>query len=1003
MQKGPDRDQLAVLWTIPRAGWAEIMRLFERALSGRRFEWVPPLPLPLCTTPPTPPRSSRSSRESTDLESASTKSVDDVDAVDSARLGCGGAGANGGIHNARMSHSERRILSSANSTSATWAARCARAGNALPSNHSSPPSKPSKPQLSPLLIPPFALHQIPQSSIATQYLYVSRPWRRIGRSTRSGRTFSPYLNPGEPLQAPASFSTFNHIRWLDATPVSDSEDSDEEDDGLLEDMHDVERPCRHTSNFHASDSDEDSFDEEDDVTRPPPSTLRSPPGKNRKSMLKQRKLRSDKRAQATQDARLSAKACTKKHRARAAKITLKTPLHLQKTLADLPTAPCWTAHREKEQRRTIYSLADLTNRMGMQLVEWNGRDCRPLIDGNGTIFGVLAGTPRDALAWDAVHVAAAKAIDAARQKIRVPDKFRHHRRGKFPALPIGISHGGGQLRPSVLQNHANTPVLTKLFRKESLNRISGFVNSVFRTFAPRLCQHYRRTLEELRAHDPALIPAFSGNCLLPPSRLRESFLGLVRRHRPWVVRSGQGRPSCVMGPQVCHSLPPGSTIIIPSALIRHSNTSIAAHETRYSVAQYSAGGLFRWVHNGFQKEEQWQAKATSEEKHIREVEKEDRWLEGFKMLSMEDELINAGALRMQNLYIRAVCSKAIKPVEEELVFVEAWPGRAPQSPGEPRTGSFEDGGVVGKEGQEEFGDDIEGGQETLPNLFNDGDKIHSTGISRRKEIVDDTSKDFPEPYFEGNAGRSACTTPIAQTRIEQTRQPSKPQPVARQRVKADSSKRSTPYPKPILKENASRASMRSPSHIGPMPASHQHLSLGIGSSHCASPGPLSPHGDADGESPEEDSSNSEDGGPIIKPDGDVTRSMNRGGYNLEFVLGWDRKHYHRIRVFFLHVFVYAAITHHEHYQQAHVKNLADEHLDCSQSFTYQALKSVQRVKNLAVERFPELQRYKDCWPVGDMLRMLLKYRSSRARLEIMAVDAEAGRLRRRPRKSLRKS
>lgn len=35
--------------------------------------------------------------------------------------------------------------------------------------------------------------------------------------------------------------------------------------------------------------------------------------------------------------------------------------------------------------------------------------------------------------------------------------------------------------------------------------------------------------------------------------------------------------------------------------------------------------------------------------------------------------INTGALTKQNLYIRALCTKAIKLVEEELVFVEAWP------------------------------------------------------------------------------------------------------------------------------------------------------------------------------------------------------------------------------------------------------------------------------------------------------------------------------------------
>jgi hypothetical protein len=49
--------------------------------------------------------------------------------------------------------------------------------------------------------------------------------------------------------------------------------------------------------------------------------------------------------------------------------------------------------------------------------------------------------------------------------------------------------------------------------------------------------------------------------------------------------------------------PPGSSILIPSGSIHHSNVSIRPCETRYSMMQYAAGGLFRWVEHGFQKEE----------------------------------------------------------------------------------------------------------------------------------------------------------------------------------------------------------------------------------------------------------------------------------------------------------------------------------------------------------------------------------------------------------------
>lgn len=40
--------------------------------------------------------------------------------------------------------------------------------------------------------------------------------------------------------------------------------------------------------------------------------------------------------------------------------------------------------------------------------------------------------------------------------------------------------------------------------------------------------------------------------------------------------------------------PPYSTILIPSAILLHSNTAIGDNETRLTVTQYSSAGLFAW-------------------------------------------------------------------------------------------------------------------------------------------------------------------------------------------------------------------------------------------------------------------------------------------------------------------------------------------------------------------------------------------------------------------------
>lgn len=45
--------------------------------------------------------------------------------------------------------------------------------------------------------------------------------------------------------------------------------------------------------------------------------------------------------------------------------------------------------------------------------------------------------------------------------------------------------------------------------------------------------------------------------------------------------------------------PPGSTILIPSSVMWHANTSIQDNETCVLIAQYAAGGLFKYIDYGF--------------------------------------------------------------------------------------------------------------------------------------------------------------------------------------------------------------------------------------------------------------------------------------------------------------------------------------------------------------------------------------------------------------------
>lgn len=84
--------------------------------------------------------------------------------------------------------------------------------------------------------------------------------------------------------------------------------------------------------------------------------------------------------------------------------------------------------------------------------------------------------------------------------------------------------------------------------------------------------------------------------------------------------------------------PPGSTILIPSAAISHLNTPIAANERRGSFTQYSAGGLFRWVDQGFQKTTQYKKSLSQAElDQLPELNKA-RCALGMSLFSTLDEL-----------------------------------------------------------------------------------------------------------------------------------------------------------------------------------------------------------------------------------------------------------------------------------------------------------------------------------------------------------------------------
>jgi hypothetical protein len=79
--------------------------------------------------------------------------------------------------------------------------------------------------------------------------------------------------------------------------------------------------------------------------------------------------------------------------------------------------------------------------------------------------------------------------------------------------------------------------------------------------------------------------------------------------------------------------PHGSTILIPSATVTHSNIPVDENGgTRLSFTQYCPGGLFRYVDNGFRTQEALKQEDPAEYERLEQL-KGERWKLGSGLLA----------------------------------------------------------------------------------------------------------------------------------------------------------------------------------------------------------------------------------------------------------------------------------------------------------------------------------------------------------------------------------
>ncbi|EIW56591.1 uncharacterized protein TRAVEDRAFT_49410 [Trametes versicolor FP-101664 SS1] len=284
------------------------------------------------------------------------------------------------------------------------------------------------------------------------------------------------------------------------------------------------------------------------------------------------------------------------------------PIETRYSLAmeDVPvakTAFIGQRYEATEADRAEVTKEDLLARK-FRYIPWDGRECRPILDKNGRLGP-----------WDTINTELQAIFETTREAYSFNRGQLDHRRGDFPAVTSGISFGGGQkyIKNISQRTSHNENVVSALLGQTAVRRVANFGNSAMRLFAPRLHGYYSTTLNALCAKHPTLRPNFSNNVFgtatfnLGPRTV--SYAHVDQKNLPWgwctITAAGEFDPVCsghliLWDLKMFIEFPPGATVLIPSALLCHSNTTIAPHERRYSFTQYTAGGIVRWMESGFQ-------------------------------------------------------------------------------------------------------------------------------------------------------------------------------------------------------------------------------------------------------------------------------------------------------------------------------------------------------------------------------------------------------------------
>lgn len=175
---------------------------------------------------------------------------------------------------------------------------------------------------------------------------------------------------------------------------------------------------------------------------------------------------------------------------------------------------------------------------------------------------------------------------------------------------------------------------------------------MFKSYAPDLHEYYRSTREQLHKWDSSLPWNFdeltsvfaAATMNFGPFTITLPHIDYANLAWGWCAITAlgdfdpdKGGHLILWDLRLVIRFPPGSSILIPSAILRHSNVSIQQGEKRFSFTQFTAAGIFRFIYNGFKSEKVVNESNLPKAERVRRAqERADRWAEGMQMYKKWD-------------------------------------------------------------------------------------------------------------------------------------------------------------------------------------------------------------------------------------------------------------------------------------------------------------------------------------------------------------------------------